>query len=247
MEAGGADAGTATMFVAAARELGGFARIDGLAVLDFGCGQGDLVRALRRHGLEARGADFPQNLGEDGNLSSIQSNPYRLPYPDATFDVVVSTSVFEHAQGTEECMTEIHRVLRPGGIAVHTFPGKWYLPREPHIYVPLVNWFWPLVLRPWLALWALAGTRNEYQKGLSWREVTTLNAAYVRDGLCYYTTRHYNTVSDRVFGNHEWPMQFFIEQGPGGAARLARRLPAKWLTGRLLRELRFGLLLQRKT
>lgn len=143
-------------------------------------------------------------------------------------------------------MAEIHRVLRYGGVAMHGFPGKWYLPVEPHIHVPLVNWFWPLPQRPWLALWAIVGIRNEYQMGLSWREVTNRNATYAREGLCYRTSRHYNAVSDRVFGNHEWAMRFAIQHSPGGAAALARRLPLRSLTGWLTREFREGFLIQRK-
>lgn len=243
----GADTGaTARFFVDALRELGTIDRIEGLDVLDFGCGQGDLVRSLRDLGVAAQGCDFSANLGDDAYLRPIPDGPYRLPYDDASFDLVISTSVFEHAQETELCMAEIHRILRPGGLAMHAFPGKWYLPVEPHIYVPLVNWFWPLAQRPWLALWAIAGVRNEYQQGLSWREVTRLNVAYVRDGLCYRTTRDYAAVSDRTFGNHDWAMRFYIEHAPGGAAGLARRLPLKWLTGALIRELRNGLLVQRK-
>jgi SAM-dependent methyltransferase len=247
MECGGDIRATAHFLVRAARELAGVEQTDGLAVLDFGCGRGDLVRALSDMGFNARGCDFSANLDADEHLSPIHADPYRLPYPTDSFDLVISTSVFEHAQRTEECMAEIHRVLRPGGVAMHSFPGKWYLPVEPHIYVPLVNWFWPVAQRPWLALWAIAGIRNEYQKGLSWREVTRLNATYVREGLCYRTTKHYSGVSDRVFGNHNWAMRFYIEHSPGRAAALARRMPLKSLTGRLIRECREGFLVQRKT
>ena len=244
----GTDIGaTAQFIIQAARDLAGSVETTTSQYSTSAAERGDLVRALRDMGVDARGCDFSANLGADEHLSPILPDPYRLPYPEDSFDLVISTSVFEHAQRTEECMAEIHRVLRPGGAAMHAFPGKWYLPLEPHIYVPLVNWFWPLARRPWLALWAIAGVRNQYQKGLSWREVTRLNATYVREGLCYRTSRHYSAVSDRVFGNHEWPMPYYIEHGPGGAAALARRMPLKWLTGRLIREFRNGLLLQRKT
>lgn len=246
MESGGNTDGTARFLVGAARDLAGFDRTDGLDVLDFGCGGGELVQSLRELGLNARGCDFGNCLGADDSLSVIPAGPYRLPYEDGSFDLVVSTSVFEHAQRTQECMAEIHRVLRPGGVAMHGFPGKWYLPVEPHIYVPLVNWFWPLGQRPWLALWAILGVRNEYQQGMPWRQVASLNAAYARDGLCYRTTRAYNAVSDQVFSRHEWPMRYYIDHAPGGAAALARRLPLKWLSGLLIREFRGGFLLQRK-
>lgn len=245
MERGADTSETARFFAKAARHLAGLEGRD-FDVLDFGCGQGDLVRSLRDLGLRARGCDFEANLGVGEHLHPISEDPYRLPFPNDSFELVISTSVFEHAQNTETCMAEIHRVLRPGGVAVHAFPGKWYLPVEPHIYVPLVNWFWPRVSRPWLALWALAGIRNEYQRGLSWREVLRLNDSYVRDGLCYRTTRQYGRVSDQRFGNHEWAMRFYIDHAPGGAAALARRMPLKGLSGVAIREFRNGLLVQRK-
>lgn len=245
MERGVDTSATAAFFVKAARELAGLEG-DGFDVLDFGCGQGDLVRSLQDLGVRAQGCDFEANLGAAEYLRPISEDPYRLPFPNDSFAFVISTSVFEHAQDAETCMGEIHRVLRPGGTAVHAFPGKWYLPVEPHIYVPLVNWFWPRVVRPWLALWAMAGIRNEYQQGLSWREVMRLNETYVREGLSYRSSRDYGRLSDRLFGNHEWAMRFYIDNAPGGAAALARRLPLKELSGTLIRELRNGLLVQRK-
>lgn len=42
-------------------------------------------------------------------------NANRLPFPDATFDAVVSTQVFEYVRDIPGALAEIHRVLRPGG------------------------------------------------------------------------------------------------------------------------------------
>jgi SAM-dependent methyltransferase len=237
---------TAAFLVGAARDVAGVTLGDGFSVLDFGCGRGDMVGQLRGMGVNALGCDFADSLGPGEGLHAIERDAYRLPFPDKSFDLVVSICVFEHAQDTHACMAEIHRVLRDGGVALHMIPGKWYLPTEPHIHVPLVNWFWPFPQRPWLALWAIAGVRNAYQRGLSWREVTRRNVAYARDGLCYRTTGHYDKVSRRIFGNSAWPMDYVIQRGTGGSAALARRLPMKRLTGWAIREFRVGLLMQRR-
>jgi hypothetical protein len=45
-----------------------------------------------------------------------------LSFPDATFDLVVSCDVLEHLNDPRAAMTEITRVLRPGGGAILTFP-----------------------------------------------------------------------------------------------------------------------------
>ncbi|MBP1467305.1 class I SAM-dependent methyltransferase [Candidatus Chloroploca sp. M-50] len=48
----------------------------------------------------------------------------RLPFPDAAFDLVVSAAAFEHFLDVPAVVADLHRVLRPGGlawIAVHLF------------------------------------------------------------------------------------------------------------------------------
>ena len=47
----------------------------------------------------------------------MTKTPYRIPFDDASMDVVVSTSVLEHAFNVDEVFSEIGRVLRPGGLA----------------------------------------------------------------------------------------------------------------------------------
>jgi SAM-dependent methyltransferase len=207
-------------------------------VLDFGCGAGRLVSALGEYGYAASGCDVVAAWNDDADprFRQIELAPYRLPFDDASFDVVVSTSVLEHAQNKDEIFAEIHRVLRPGGLMFHIYPAKWYLPSEPHIFVPLVNWMWPHVPRLWLALWARLGVRNTYQTELTWRDVVGINAAYCRDGLSYWSGRRYRASVERVFGNCSFPQGLYVRHSEGRAAELARRLSfggvAAWLLGK---------------
>jgi SAM-dependent methyltransferase len=54
-------------------------------------------------------ADYPEH------------NILTLDFPDATFDYVLSDQVLEHVEGDPyQAISECHRVLRPGGIALHT-------------------------------------------------------------------------------------------------------------------------------
>jgi SAM-dependent methyltransferase len=225
---------------------------EGVRSLDFGCGDGQVAAELRRRGFDAYGCDLASDYAWGGvtemsdRVRPIPLDPYRIPFDDAEFDFVTSVAVMEHAQNTTDCYREIHRVLRPGGIAVHFVAGKWYLPSEPHLFVPLLNWFWPHPVRPWLALWARLGVRNEHQQDLPWREVMHRNEEFYRDASCWRSSRYHTRATTEVFGACAWPMDFMIEHGFGGAAKLARRLPARRVSGVALREFRWGLLLQRK-
>ncbi len=62
-------------------------------VLDFGCGRGHLVDGLSKLGVDAYGCDVdPYWEGDKPNLKAIDRSNYCIPYPDNTFDMVVSTS-----------------------------------------------------------------------------------------------------------------------------------------------------------
>lgn len=68
-----------------------------------------LCRLVGLGGCQITEADYPDY------------NMLRLPYADGTFDYVVSDQVLEHIEGDpQQAIDETFRVLKPGGIAVHT-------------------------------------------------------------------------------------------------------------------------------
>lgn len=169
-------------------------------VLDFGCGIGDSVQALLDMGFDAWGVDVLEFWDRDiellwedrekppsevaARLKTVSTDHYRLPFPDAHFDFCFSDQVMEHVFNLPVVMREIVRVLRPGAVSVHRFPGP-NKPVEGHIFVPVI----PLCRFRWyLALWARLGIRSPRQQGLGWRETLALNVETMR--FCSYPTKN---------------------------------------------------------
>jgi SAM-dependent methyltransferase len=220
-------------------------------VLDFGCGLGEMVAYLRSEGYDVFGCDTEPAWEKDegspkDRLERIATSPYRLPYGDRTFDLVYSTSVLEHARNTEECFREIHRVLKPGGIAFHLFPAKWYLPSEPHIRIPLANAFWPHCPNWWIRMWVLVRVVQVPRLRHDWPMMYADYCAFMRNGVTYLPNWRYRELSRKVFGNHESLVDFYIARSQGGWARLARRLPFRTLAGWISSQFRMNVIYHRK-
>jgi SAM-dependent methyltransferase len=245
-------AATAHFFDLAISGVAGFERGDRIQVLDFGCGSGQLVERMVELGYDAYGCDVVPATEWQGvasgpqRLKQIDRAPYRLPFDDERFDIVLSTSVLEHARNPDEYLSEIFRVLKPGGVSMHLLPGKWYLPYEPHIFVPLANYFYPNCPTWWFALWMLLGLRHPEHKGLRWREAVKACRDFYDNGVFYLSTGEHERLSRAVFGNCEWPMTFYITHAHGGFAQVCRKLPLRKLWGILSREFRMAFLVQRK-
>jgi 2-polyprenyl-6-hydroxyphenyl methylase/3-demethylubiquinone-9 3-methyltransferase len=102
-------------FAAVRRALG---PVEGLRLLDLGCGKGRFAARLAREGAEVVGLDrSPGMLAEAAGLARVLGTAARLPFPDAGFDGVLAVEVLQHlpARGLDRAIAEACRVLRPGG------------------------------------------------------------------------------------------------------------------------------------
>jgi len=127
----------------------------GTRVLDLGCGQGrHAFEALRRGawvvaadldgkvlaGVEAMAAAMNEagEVAVGGSLMVRQADALQLPFEDGDFDVVIVSEVLEHIPDDRAAMSEIQRVVRPGGLAAITVPRRgpeevcWLLSEEYH-------------------------------------------------------------------------------------------------------------------
>jgi len=88
-------------------------------VLDLGCGKNTQLACYRTPRREAWGADFePHPRLEHAEWFRPLGPGGQIPFPAETFDVVASTWVLEHVASPAQFLSEIVRVLRPGGCFV---------------------------------------------------------------------------------------------------------------------------------
>ncbi len=96
-------------------------------LLEIGAGAGWQAKTLQENGYDVSGIDIAtSNYRADMIWPVTEYDGYRIPFEDATFDIVFSSNVLEHIPHVVEFQKEIHRVLKPGGRAIHLMPsGTW--------------------------------------------------------------------------------------------------------------------------
>ena len=140
--------------------------LEGKRSLEIGCGGGRLLERLFAAGaISAAGLDHSNTMLElscernagafnDGTLELKQGDASQLPWPDASFNVVLSANTFFFIEQPEPVLAEIQRVLSPGGrVVIGTVPGPLPAPS-------LRNW--------WVFLW---GSRMHVYDDKTMREM----------------------------------------------------------------------------
>jgi len=115
-------------------------------LLDLGAGAG-IVAAMNFRGAAQRvcGIDLDPRVTENPFLDEGRvSDGSRIPYPDHSFDVVISDNVLEHLDEPLAVFREVSRVLRPGGRFLFKTPNAThYMPLiarcTPHAFHRAVN------------------------------------------------------------------------------------------------------------
>jgi tRNA (uracil-5-)-methyltransferase TRM9 len=114
-------------------------------LLNLGCAHGPDFLPFK-DGFELYGVDFSAEMLKLAEkyarkfgfaVELTQADVRRLPYPDGSFDRAISVATYHHLMGGEhqEALTELRRVLKPGGEAFVTVwnrcqPRFWLKPRE---------------------------------------------------------------------------------------------------------------------
>ena len=193
-------------------------------LLDGGCGEGQLARAVKGQDPSVRvvGVDpTPRQIevAEDrgGGVDYHVAPADALPFDDASFDAVLACLVFEHIDNLEGAIVEVARVLKPGGTFL-------FLLNHPLLQTPNSGWIDDQILDPPEQYWRIGAYLEE---AISFEEVEPgIKVRFVHRPL----GRYVNALADAglsIEKMHEpAPPQGFLDRSPdyANAATVPRLL-----------------------
>ncbi|NPV01305.1 MAG: class I SAM-dependent methyltransferase [Brevinematales bacterium] len=103
-------------------------------IIDLGCGPGHLCKSIHEKGFPVIGVDISENslkLVREKGIPTIKADlQEKLPFKDDELDILVASEVVEHIFDTETFMSELKRVMKPGGSIIITTPNVASLARR---------------------------------------------------------------------------------------------------------------------
>ena len=116
------------------RRIGRLLEDEGGALLDAGCGTGQMLRFLAETqpgrfaltGLDRSAAviDVARRVVAD-DVRLVEGRLEKLPFEGSSFDVVLAMGSLEYVGDVEQALAELARVTRPGGRAIVTMQNRW--------------------------------------------------------------------------------------------------------------------------
>jgi SAM-dependent methyltransferase len=109
-------------------------------IYDVGCGSKPFENPLSKLPCRYIGVDTPNGFYGTGKVDLIGS-AYDVPAAGGSADAVLCSQVLEHLERPVDALREAHRLLRPGGIMILSFPLLYPLHAAPHDYGRYTRYF----------------------------------------------------------------------------------------------------------
>ena len=155
-----------------------------LRVLTVGCSTGFIELRLAENVQSVVGVDidapaifFAKKLHVRDNLQFAVGDAMNLSFPPEQFDVVICSQVYEHVPDASKMMTEIRRVLRPGGVCYFAATNRFCI-MEQHYFLPFLSVIPVSMAHVYLRLTGKG--QHYYERHLSYFGLTRLCMAFER-------------------------------------------------------------------
>jgi 2-polyprenyl-6-hydroxyphenyl methylase/3-demethylubiquinone-9 3-methyltransferase len=190
----------------------------GKAALEVGCGGGILCEEIARMGFGVTGIDPSEHslqvAAGHAKASSLRINYERgtgeaLPYRDNTSDIVFCCDVLEHVRDVPKVISEIFRVLKPGGVFCYDTLNRTFLSKLVAINISQVWKRWAFA-PPNIHVWEMFIKPDELksllgQNNLEWKEHmgAELNVSFLKF-LRYLRKRARGMLTYKDLGERLW-------------------------------------------
>lgn len=94
--------------------------------LDVGAGSGGTTAVLRDLGWQVQALEYSPAAAQGcraRDIPVVRADARSLPFPDGSFDLVLSTDLWEHVEEDDQVAAEAFRVLKPGGVLLLSVPA----------------------------------------------------------------------------------------------------------------------------
>jgi 2-polyprenyl-6-hydroxyphenyl methylase/3-demethylubiquinone-9 3-methyltransferase len=155
----------------------------GKSALEVGCGGGILCEEIARMGFKTTGID-PSNESLNTAINHAKQSGLdikyehgsgeKLPYPDQSYEVVFCCDVLEHVRDLPKVISEISRVLKPGGVFIYDTLNRTFISKLVAIKI-WQEWKFFAFMPPNLHVWEMFIKPEELtellqKSGFEWKE-----------------------------------------------------------------------------
>ncbi len=123
-----------------------------LKLLEIGCSVGYQTNVYAKFFKQVIAMDIDEaavtrakNESPNANVEYVVADAMKIDQPSGSFDVIACSHIYEHVPDATKLISEIHRLLKPGGICYFA-AGNRLTWSEPHYHLPLLS-----VIPKWLA------------------------------------------------------------------------------------------------